>query len=100
MLLKLHGAGLQGAARLQRLAAADLDALPVEPAHVVRQQGRDRCADVVRQPDPAERRRLGEHLIERLVVAHLAVRKIRLDGSGRHDVDPDLPVAELPGHVG
>jgi hypothetical protein len=59
--------------RLDRHAARDFDALGVDPAIVLGQQRRDHRADVVGQAGAAERRHVGDALVQFRIVAKIFI---------------------------
>ena len=89
---------LKGAARWpisDEHAPRHLDALPVHPAVVVRQQRGDHRAHVVRHSRAAERRQLSDHAIEVGVVARTTAVEVGLDRARRDRVGRDPAGAEL-----
>ena len=70
-------------------AARRLDALPVDPAALVRQQRRDEAADVVRHAGATQRGLRGDEGVDLRIVADRPAAEVGLDGAGRDRVDRD-----------
>ena len=85
--------------RLDRHATRNFDALAVDPSIVLAKQGRDHRADIVGQAGPAQRRQIGNMLVDLRIVANHAAAEIGRDGAWRNDVDGDPARPEFFRHV-
>lgn len=85
--------------RSDPLSSGYFDPLRIHPAVVAGKQTCDHRSDVVRHPDPAKRRHVGEQAIDLRVVAHATAAEVRLDCARRHRVDGNTALAQFLRHI-